>query len=302
MPVTTAANQAIRLLIAIENGRLGNMLFQYAALRDFAPHAAFLLVGMDDLRCTFDGVRASRFSLSSAEQRGPRLWRRRAQYLSRLVTLLAHLRILSTAEEAESASGPVVRVRPGLLRTVAVARSGYFQTESLASTKSGRELRLKSEWRVFAENILINIPGDINDKYFVHVRRGDYTSWPTRDNPAVIPLKWYLAQMDRIRTRNPAAVFIVTSDDKPYVDEFLSGLPGVHIVHLGPIEDFAVMTRCLGGGIVSASTFAWWASFLVRNDSPDAYFVGPRYWAGHMTGHWLPSGIETSWIDYATVP
>lgn len=292
---------AASLIIAYENGRLGNSLFQYAALREFAPHASILLVGMDDLRRGFEGVAVSRYSIPLVDDGRGRFRKRQVKLLAGLTNVLTRFRLISVADEDTSRAIPAPRVTRGLFAGIVLIRGGYFQAESVADTTSGLRLRLKPEWRSLATRTLASLPGTPLHQYFVHVRRGDYTTWPTRKDPAVLPLAWYLEQMDRVRARDPKAVFVVTSDDLPYIDEFLSPLPAVHIVHLGPLEDFAIMAGCLGGGILSASTFAWWAAFLARHDSPRAFFLGPRFWAGHSTGQWLPAGIKTSWIEYADV-
>ena len=289
------------LIFCFGRGRLGNQLFQYPAMRMFAPDARIVAVDMDDLRCGFEGVTLSRLSFSTKGKRGL-LWRKFKGYcLWRAMRVTAWMRLVSVVDEQESVDGPHFKVTPGLFRRVFYFRSGWFQCESVADSPCGLGLRLNHECHGVAKRKLAALPGRLSDRYFVHVRRGDYITFPSPEHPAVLSCAWYEEQMSRVRERNPNAVFIVTSDDKPYIEEFFGGMPGVFIVHLGVLEDFAVMAGCLGGGILSASTFAWWAACLARRESADAYFIAPRYWFGHGTQTWMPRGIETSWIEYVDV-
>jgi hypothetical protein len=287
------------VIVTFQRGRLGNHLFQYAAMRSFAQDAQIVVVGMDDLVQGFDGVSLSPLSLPMGGRKGW-LWQFKVRCLRWSTSAMAALRLLSVVDEDEgkTLNSPHFRVTPGLFRRVFYFRSGWYQFESVAMGPGGSGLRLNERLRGVAARTLGALPGRPSDRYFVHVRRGDYTIYPSREHPAVLSLAWYREQMTRVRAHNPNAVFVVTSDDKPYVDEFFTGDPGVFIVHLGVLEDFAVMAGCLGGGILSASTFAWWAACLTRRDSPDAYFVAPKYWAGHRTASWVPRGIQTSWIEY----
>jgi Glycosyl transferase family 11 len=288
------------VVITFQRGRLGNHLFQYPAMKMFAPDAGIIAVGMDDLVRGFDGVSLSPLSLPVKGEQGL-LWRVKVRLVTWTTLAMAALRLVSVVDEEESCDGPHFRVTRGLFRGITYFRSGWYQLESVADSPGGVGLQIKQHLADVAERALSSLPGLPHDRYFVHVRRGDYTTFPSVEHPAVLSLAWYRKQMLRVRDRNPDAVFVVTSDDKPYVDEFLGGDPGVFVVHLGVLEDFAVMAGCLGGGILSASTFAWWAACLARRKNSSAYFVAPRYWVGHGTHTWIPMGIQTSWIEYVDV-
>lgn len=285
------------IIITFQRGRLGNQLFQYPAMLMFAPEASVIAVGMDDLVQGFEGVKLSRLSLPMNVGQGLS-WQIKVRLLRWVTRALAGMRLVSIVDEREADDGPHFRVIPGLFRRVYYFRSGWYQFEAVADSSSGLRLRLNQHLRGVAARTLGALPGHPSDRYFIHVRRGDYTTFPSLQHPAVLSLAWYREQISRIRDRNPNAVFIVTSDDKPYIDEFFAGAPSVFVVHLGVLEDFAVMAGCLGGGILSASTFAWWAACLARRANAAAIFVAPRYWVGHRTHNWIPKGIQTSWIEY----
>ena len=173
-----------------------------------------------------------------------------------------------------------------------------YQSEGMIDYGIAECIALDHKNKEIADQYFSAIQGDEADRYFVHVRRGDYVYWPNRESPAVLPLGWSRAQMNRIRGRNTNAQFIVVSDDKPYVDEFFSNEKDVVIACSDMIGDFSVMTKCLGGGVLSASSLSWWASYFIRRDNPDALFIAPRYWAGSRNKKWFPECICTSWINY----
>ncbi len=281
------------MVIFFEWGRLGNQLFQYCAMRAFDPTGSILAFGLDDLKHHFPSVALSPLSVSNRIG----LFARAAYHFIRLIS---YLRLIGTVDEAHSVEGPRFVATRGLLRRVHYFR-GLYQTPWIATSIAVRELRLSDSLRKFADKTLASLPGDAQDRYFVHVRRGDYIAWPTCDCPAVLPLEWYRLQMDRIRERNPDAVFVVASDDRPYVEEFLARHENVVLIRGTPQEDFAVMAACRGGGILSASSYSWWAAYFAHCESDDAYFIAPRFWLGHRSGAWDPNGIETPWIHFVDV-
>lgn len=278
------------MILFFEWGRLGNQLFQYCAMRTYAPQARIVAFGMDDLRRHFTGVDLA-----------PRRSINRVGLVARLVYHLieagTRLRLVGSVDEEPTEDGPRFRVRRGLIPGLIVFR-GLWQAEAIADGAAGRVIDLAPAVRARADATLAALPGTPGDRYFVHVRRGDYTRFPTPEHPAVLPLAWYLARMEAIRARHPGAVFVVTTDDLPYAEEFLAGRPGVTVVAGSPIEDFAVMAGCLGGGVLSASSYSWWAAWFVHRRSAQATFVAPRHWYGHGAGAWDPPGIRTGWIEY----
>jgi hypothetical protein len=74
----------------------------------------------------------------------------------------------------------------------------------------------------------------------------------------------------------------------------------VVISEFDEINDFYLMTKCQCG-ILSASSFAWWAGLLSNRKNPDGIFIGPKYWAGHKQGFWFPPKMICDWICYENV-
>ncbi len=282
------------MIIFFEKGRLGNQLFQYCAMKKYQPDGMIIAVGMRELRAGFDGIDIAGTS---------KCWR----VLETILRLIGErpieyaarkLRILTMVEEIRSAHGIEFGLTQGLLRNAIYFKAGFYQSEHMVGAEIARRIAPNHEAMTCAERFHASIPGDRKDRYFVHVRRGDYIKWPSSESPAVLPLQWYRQQMEQIRRTNRDALFVVVSDDKPYVEEFFSNERDVMVAHGDLMHDFAVMTGCSGGGILSASSLSWWASYFVRRANAGARFIGPKYWAGSRQRRWFPECIYTSWISY----
>jgi len=285
------------MIVFFESGKLGNQLFQYCAMKKFQPDGLIVAVGMRELKDNFSGIEIvglSKFG-KLIEKIIRRIGEKRTEYAS------TKLRLLTMVEEVRSSSGIKFSVTPGLIKNLIYFKAGYYQSEDKVDDGIAEHITLNQKNRDIADQFYKFIPGDKANRFFVHVRRGDYVNWPNSQSPAVLPLDWYRTQMNHIRSKNPNALFIVVSDDKPYVNEFFSNEKDVVIACGDMISDFAVMTKCLGGGVLSASSLSWWASYFIRRDNLGATFVAPTFWGGHRLGSWYPEQIQTTWINYANV-
>ena len=63
-----------------------------------------------------------------------------------------------------------------------------------------------------------------------------------------------------------------------------------------PFINFYIMKNC-DGGILSPSTFAWWAAYLSQKKN----FFAPKYWHGHRKRKFQPQNFETSFLSYKSV-
>ncbi len=285
------------MIIFFESGRLGNQLFQYCALKRFQKKGAIFLVGMRSLKDTFQGIEVAG---------GTRL----AYGIERIVrrlgtgpfdTLARKLRLIGYIKEHRTPNGSEFRINNGLLKNIHYCGVSYFHAENMVDHSIASKLELKTELLEYASKIFKKFPRDRTETFFVHVRRGDYTHWPSPDAPAVLPLRWYRQQMETIRSRCVKPFFLVVSDDGPYAAEMFGNNPDVFVSHESEAVDLALMSLCSGGGVLSASSFSWWAAYFARRANNDAFFIAPLYWIGHPSGSWFPEGIETSWLNYAAV-
>jgi hypothetical protein len=286
------------MIIIHENGRLGNQLFQYCALRNFQKKDALFLFGMKSLKSIFDGLEIEQGKWLEWDCEGKVF--RIGKFI--LTILAKKLHLIGLIREHKTTSGSCIVTDSGLLKNIYYCeKDSFFQSEELVVDSVTGTLHLKRNLLDQAEHIFMGFPPDRSETFFVHVRRGDYINWPSKSSPAVLPFRWYQEQMDLIRSKFAKPFFVVVSDDGPYADEMFTMYPDVFVSHENEEIDFVLMTLCAGGGILSASSFAWWAAYFARRNSERAVFVAPLYWAGHRKGSWEPESIKTSWLNYAEV-
>lgn len=284
----------LNVVILLRKGNIGNQLFQYYAAKKLFPASRIVLVGYDQLQEAFDGLEVD-VRLSSFLRLFARFGVARLEMIHRRIRLFQDIR------EVRNETGDLsYSRRSGIIPFVSVISDSCFQVEAAISAPAPEPLRIKPLFLTFARQA---IPGSINrdSLFFVCVRRGDYVYWPSRANPAVLPLSYYKQQMDHIRNSCSDATFLVISDDPSYVYDVFLG-PDIHYFSGDFASTLAAMSLCSAGGILSASSFCWWGAYFCRRGNPAARFVAPRYWIRHSECIWEPPGIATSWIDYVDVP
>jgi hypothetical protein len=288
------------MLFVFESGRLGNQLFQYAAMRLADPEGKIIAFGMSELRELFA---CSNMCWISSPHRSKRTTYRYIKYgkilARKILECLCYFRLIGLVSECPKTGG--VQVREGLLYKVRLVRLGYWQSQAIVKQAAGYLPSMHKEPYIKAEKSVAELGVDPSHLYFVHIRRGDYVLWPSTKYPAILPVEWYEDQIARIREIDSAAYFLIFSDDLPYIEGLFSHKPWAKILAGDMSSDFSLMTRCHGGGILSPSSYAWWAAQIARQTNPNAYYVAPLYWGGHRLGQWYPAHIETDWLDYQPV-
>ena len=286
------------MIVFFAKGRLGNQLFQYCALRNL-PHAnPIMAFGMDSLAQYFDGHCLAGASATY------RLMRKMFQRLGpqRLESFARRVRLLTLAEERANEGQITFAITPGIVKRLTFVPTSYFQAENVVTMKSVGDLAIKKEIVERAALLVERVGRSRQELVFVHIRRGDYETFPSIEYPAMLPLTWYQEQMQLVRKRSPRAFFVIVSDDRPCVEKFFSGQRDVWVSDSEEgIIDFGIMTLCGGGGIMSASSFSWWGGYFCRRDNPAGIFLAPHLWFGVRQGTWTPPQIKTSWIEYRPV-
>lgn len=281
------------MIIFFENGRLGNQLFQYCGLRQYFPEHKLLFVGCEDLQRHFECDEA-RFVLKAGLCR----WLPFG-ILRRIVFLLVAARVLGRITEKMDDEFFKLAFRKGLLCNIYVPQNVFFQHRDIIDQIQITPrlnpclIYVAQEWLRkkqidFGSDMLI----------FVHVRRGDYLKWPSRDFPAVLGFAWYERAMEVLQKQTINPVFIIMGDDLFYLRAVFRETVDL-IISDNPQEiDLAIMSIC-HSGILSASSFAWWGAFLARsNRTSNGTFLAPLYWAGHRAKNWIPTGFRMDWITY----
>jgi len=265
----------------VEQGRLGNQIFQYLALRDAArPGESIRLLGFDQLRETFDGIDARFTSID-----GSALRHLRSIDYARVRGIGTHVPGFALIEETDDgrAVAPAARMR--------VSVPAWFQSPRALSSPALPSMRVKPRLVQRA----VAAMGGHTDAAFVHVRAGDYRTWPSEQAPAILSPQWYRAQLDELRRSGPLHAFVV-GDEAAYVEEVAAALTDVTIVRAGALVEFALLTQCRAG-VLSASTFAYWGAWFASRGA-GGRFIAPQYWAGHASQAWYPPGIQSPFLEY----
>jgi hypothetical protein len=118
---------------------------------------------------------------------------------------------------------------------------------------------------------LIDAKGSDSEICVVHVRGGDFVELG-RDEST--PPQYYMEAMNIMRDRYEVKNFLVVTDDKSYAENIVSSTNfNIEIVSNDMDEDFWILAS-YSKRILSASTFALWASALGRNDA-DGVVIAP---------------------------
>jgi hypothetical protein len=282
------------MIIIRHGGRLGNQLFQYAAVKTLAQKGQdLLLLGFEELQATFDHL-----NVKIINSRSPTLDRLQYYGLIKVARPLAQTRVLATITDAQVSAK--VEHHWGLVPQIHYIDGSFFQGESCFDPQVLRALTLKEPLRSHAQRLLQEITQGRRTPVFVHVRRGDYIHWPDPQHPAVLSAHYYQTCIEMIFAKIDQPLFIFTSDDYPYVQDIFGKLDHVYLSKGSSLEDFAVMVSC-SHGILSASSFSWWAAYFARCNHPESMFLAPEFWIGHRLKSWYPPFIESSLLTYVDV-
>ena len=289
---------SLNYIIIFENGRLGNQFFQYLVARTAAPRAQIIFIGLQSLLVSLQP--STQYATSS--KRG---WLLRKFFSrigrSRALKLAKGRKIWSVISEICDGDNLSISFAQGFCNKMAIL-DGFFQDEAVFEKVTYEQCPLRNELLKNARKwIEANVISRGLNPYFLHLRRGDYVHWPSSDHPAVLPLQWYEQQMNEIARADKLAHFIVCTDDRPYAEELLGSNPLVSIFKGSEIDDFFLMTQCSGGGILSASTFSWWAAWYGKQFFDCSRYIAPKYWAGWRQKEWYPPAIKTSWLEYRDI-
>lgn len=185
------------IIFFFEFGRLGNQLFQYVGLRQCFPAHRLIFFGLDDLHTVVENVDAIFNPKASIPQW---LFNR---VLRPVISSMSRLHIIGVIQERRrNCSSYSVHSRCGLLWGIYILNPSFFQHESIVKPL-GERLSIRRELIEKAESWLrLNfVRNDRQNLVFVHIRRGDYLSWPNRTSPPVLSLAFYHRAMAQMKTK-----------------------------------------------------------------------------------------------------
>ena len=279
---------------------------QYAALDAFFPDHKKVFMEWSELYRACTGLEG-RFVF------GPQLPRLLpAGRLLWWVKKLVRLRLIGEITEIRGTSSYELVQKRGLIPNVFFAHRVYMQHADVVK-KLGALPQLKPEVLAAARGWLRETGLDDCERplVFVHVRRGDYKFWPTREHPAILPVAWYQSAMRKMRNVLDDPIFVLVGDDPYYLRDVFEASDSLVISENAPEVDLALCMLC-DHGILSASSFAWWAAYSTYLDSLQMagkggaehapIFFAPEFWGGVRMREWFPMGFKFDWIEYLDLP
>ena len=276
-----------------KSGRLGNQMFQYAALRGIAANRGFDwgippkgTSGVDEYGCENNYCMFETFKMTNATKEH--------QHIS---------------ENSQWAIWKEFHFNEELFDKCPdnVNLDGYFQTEKYFKNidKEIREdFKFQDEIYIPCKDMIDSL-GD-GRKIFLHIRRGDpklpwayvnlesahpvctwdYYEKALRHFPADIPVVVFSDVIDWCKEQEffKPDRFIMSET----TDEFADG-------QRVPWTDLCLMTLCTDA-IIANSSFSWWGAWLINN--PDKTVVAPKKWFGSQYNHYIMSDlIPDEWIQ-----
>lgn len=281
------------LIFLSHDSRLGNQLFQYSVINKRFPGHRLFLFGFEDSERIMTGFRAIFISREKIPS-----WLT-PHRIRKVLNFLAALLIIGQITETSDDDKYQILIKKGFLWRVFTVESCYFQHES-ETIDLAPDFKVNSQLIEDAQNwIYANSPKtNFSDLVFVHVRRGDYLSWPSAENPAALSDSWYKNAIETLSKRLVNPFFLLITDDFSFATKFFGSIENLVISNNNADFDFALMTLC-NSGILSASTFSWWGAWISRNQHLNTgTFVAPKYWIGHSNKQWIPSGFKSDWLTY----
>jgi hypothetical protein len=279
---------AADMIAMVESGRLGNQVFQYLALRSVAqPRERLVLFGFDQLKDTFDGVDATFVHIETNPLK--HLVSLDYDRVQRIAARLPGIGMIDEDAQAQPSRGSGSHI--------AIARPSWFQSELTPALSAVERLQIKPHLVETAQRFLDDNELVGSSTAFVHVRAGDYRTWPSPEHPAILPVDWYLARVLELRAERPDLAVVAIGDDAEYTKEVVDSVADARTFAADYAAEFALMSLC-SSGVLSASSFAYWGAYFAKRRTPEGTFLAPEHWAGHASGSWYPEHIAATFIDY----
>ena len=108
------------MILHVENGRLGNLLFQYIGLKKYFPKHKLIFIGFNNLKEFFDNVNANFFVIKNINQIFFRI-------LKFTIFFLVKIRLLGVIFENGNLKNYKINIKKGLLWWILVSYDIFFQ-------------------------------------------------------------------------------------------------------------------------------------------------------------------------------
>jgi len=282
--------------IFVGDGRLGNQIFQYAAIRRHLGNEKLLTPNLRGLLKVFKApANLDIFFISGAAEKIAR----RILVPLLVKPLFKWLRLGTYCHEpmgrmpngSSDPCGEMV-ISKGLL-PVTLVDGGFYQNLSDALSPADFQcLTIRDDVLAQARAVIITAmagrpwPGAV-----MHVRRGDYVGYTAYGlDDLLLPVEYFhRAALAARRHMGEAAEILVVTDDPLWCEKELTGLKPFTVVSGSEAVDFALLSM-FPVSILSNSTFSLAAACV----GPDVKkIIGPEFWFGHAVRQWYPPHIQS---------
>jgi hypothetical protein len=229
-------------------GGLGNIMFQLASSYSFAKQLGYEF-GIDDIP-----VAPEHHSLTNYADAFLKPWLRFKT--SRTVNHVVR-------EEDDSVLFSTECLRSfgdeAVVRTV-----GYFQHACYVNPYKDEILPLFD-----LNTSVVSRYADIDEAYFLHVRRGDYVGNPYHEMNLE---NYYKRSVSAIG----AGLAYIVSNDHPWCEEwsFLKDIRHRFVAE-NDVDTLSIMAHCAKGGVAANSSFSWWGLYL---NTSRKHLLMPSVW------------------------
>jgi hypothetical protein len=269
------------MIIIIENGRFGNQLFQFNfCLKIHKEKEKIIFIGFDDL---FKFLKKNKFFF----------FRYKSVFSKILIILIKIFKKFKLINYIVEDYNQKISVTSGFFNKITFV-NGHFENEKYINKKLF--LRFKPmRQEVMALKFINTLKKRFNSQiFFVHIRLTDQLIGCFKEASSVLPLAWFFKCEKVLKKKFKKIKFIYLSDDINFLKENFK--KNIYIKSRDKYYNFFIMKNC-AGGILSPSTFSWWAAFLSNKKK----FYAPEYWHGHKRKKFWPKYMRSSFIKYMPV-
>ena len=253
-------------------GRLGNQMFQFAALKGIARNRNFEICIPNHTQYIDDGI---------------------GNLLKTELFTAFNLNVDSVGVlDVPYLNEPHFHFSEELFNTCPdnVSLVGFYQTEKYfkhIKDEIRQDFNFKKAIKDSCKQIFESL--NLNDPIALHIRRGDYTI--NSDRHPVVPLEYYEKGLSNFKSDREVIIF---SDDPTWCkkqelfssDRFLVS-EGTDVYH-----DLCLMSMC-NGFIIANSSLSWWGAWLSNSD--DVYY--PSVWFGPAISNNTKDMIPSHWSE-----
>lgn len=282
------------MIVVRSQGQLGNQLFLLAAvLRERRPGERIIFVGFKELERI---VQVRRLGLLLAV---PHSF---DSEVKRVFRWLAKAQQRTCGCGIGGYSDRNALSRKSRCSWPLIFEFGLCQSEELAPFSPVGELlvRASNAPRVLdaTQKQLQSVGVDIGSFAFLHIRLGDYNGFNVYGSTPVPPVSWYSSAICKLREVDPNIPIVVFSDQLDRARDIFHAYDDIHFFPFDDVASFYAMTRARHG-ILSASTFSWWAARLAKANHLGGHFIAPQYWMGLNARRWFPTpAMSASFLEF----